>query len=439
MDKRTLGLALIRAYHHAAQLPAGNLSMSYVRPAFDAGRAMIFAERLRAQGNPISGQRAEGLAQFLGIPRHELVNVILPALYNAAVLDYRLDTNGELVGIEEYVGVTAQLLEQTATVFEEFSPTLACRACVVSGHVATQAPMTQRNHTDAVNAAGIPEPSVHEGISAASACGMLRAVNSPALGEDLIYNEYVWASGIVEVAGFLRQLPEHERETILGVVNEAAQSPGIAIPRLTTQAPDPNVLQGARRVGLVDSVKVRSRTGAGQTYAFSPLLERELSARHASDALHERKLVVAHILFGHEFGKPSTGRIDQPLVLLNALLRKGEVGPATAISTDYMLLESHGILRVRPASASSRSYLELVKEDVVRDARELLRKGQAFEEGGPDQGSAIEGLWLPGWFVPPEEDRASIPEAAEGVDELFDGLIQRLHEEASKVARDESF
>lgn len=437
VDERTVGLAIIRAYQHAARMPAGTLATSYVRPAFDAGRAMVFAERLRNQGNPLSRERVEGLAQFLGIAGHELVTVILPALSSAGVLEYGTDWEGNLQAVEEYVGVTGSLLAQTARVFEQFSPTPASRSAVISGHLAAQAPMTLRNHLDAVIATGIPEEPCKEGVRAAHAAGMLRTVDSP-LREKIVYNEHVWATGTVQIAGFLRGLPSDERGAILGIVNDAARNPGIALPQLAASAPDAAVLQGARRVGLVDSVKVRSRSGNSQTYAFSPLLEQELAARHATDALHERKLVVAHILFGHDFGRQSTGRIDDPVVLLNALLRKGVVGPATAITNDYMLLESYGIMRVRPATGS-RSYLEFVKEDVVKDARDLLRQGRTFAEAGGSPESTLEALWLPGSFVEPEADRPTAQEVGDAANELFDGIIQRMHDEAARATRDEHF
>src|SRR5207245_4694707 len=109
---------------------------------------------------------------------------------------------------------------------------------------------------------------------------------------------------------------------------------------------DQALLQEAERAGFIDAARVVTSTGARQHFAFSSALERQFAARGLTDALHERKLFVAHILFGHYFGFPGTGRIKDPLVLVRAFMNRGVVGPASAITTDYPLLETHGIVTV---------------------------------------------------------------------------------------------
>src|SRR5260370_38056550 len=119
------------------------------------------------------------------------------------------------------------------------------------------------------------------------------------------------------------------------------------------------MISSARKVGFLDTTRVVTRIGNETFFTFSPTLESGLPIT-STDVLHERKLFVAHILFGHRNASNATGRIQQPLVLVRALLREGEAGPATAINSDYPLLESHGIVRVKHSSISSRSYLSLV-------------------------------------------------------------------------------
>jgi hypothetical protein len=438
VNQRQFGLAIIRAYHHAAnRVPLGRLEAAYIRPAFFAGQAISLAERMRSQGDSLNGQTVENLAHFLGISPFELRQTFLPILKRAGIIDYVI-RNDEVLRVEEFVGVSAPLLVQTAQVFDEFGPRDVDRALVLSGQLAAHAPMVESNHIQAIISGGIEETDALEGLKAAAAVHLVRRQASRELNENIIYNEHVWSTGVVPISGFLRQLPSTERAVILGIVDAAATSPGIALPSLSASTANPGVLTAARKVGLIDTARVKSKTGQQQVYAFSPLLERDLAARNTTDALHERKLFVAHILFGHQFGAPATGRINDPVVLVNALLRKGEVGPATAITNDYLLLESFGILRAVPYR-SGMSTLKLIKEDVVRDGLGLLQKTLGASDRA-DASPEMAGLWLPGSFVPPEEDRRLITEGdSPEANELFEGVVRRLHDSAAKVTRGEEF
>lgn len=434
MNERDQGLAVIRAYHHGRVVTAGSLAASYLRSSFVAGQAMDLAERLRGQGSPVSGERVQLLASTVGLSPLELRSIVLPTLQTCGVVDFSRDGD-RIVGVEEYVGVSAPFLVQTARVFEALGPGAAERVLVLSGQLAAHAPLAESNHLEALAEAGFTDEEVAEGVRAAAAVRLVQRIDAP-FGESIIFNEHVWSTGVVEAAGFLRSLPSSERAVLLGVCTQASSRPGLALQDFSGVGAAP-VISRARRVGLLDTVAVKSRSGARQTYVFSPLIERELSLRHATDALHERKLLVAHIMFGHQFGQGATGKIRDPVVLVDRLLARGQVGPATAITNDYLLLEAHGIVRVEPTS-SGMSMLKLVKDDVVRDGLALLTRTLGARDSVQAPG-AIEGLWLPSSVDTPEADRSAIVEDDGEADELFKSVLSRLHEEAGKVIRDEQF
>ena len=110
----------------------------------------------------------------------------------------------------------------------------------------------------------------------------------------------------------------------------------------------------------------------------------------STDVAHERKLFVAHVLYGHRYASWGHGRIRDPLVLVRALIERGAVGPATSISHEYPLLESKGIVRVERGS-DGRGMLKLIKKDVARDSLDLLGQALADGEGAGGEGG-IEGL-----------------------------------------------
>ena len=208
---------------------------------------------------------------------------------------------------------------------------------------------------------------------------------------------------------------------------------GLALPGATVPA---SIVSGARRVGLIQAATVKSTaTGSPlqQTYLFPPLNVVEDGSRGITEALHERKLVAAHFMFGHEKALAGRGVIRSPVVLVNSLLRRGAVGPATNIGTDYHLLEAAGIVTVDPGT--SRPYLRLVKEDIVQDALGWLR--QIY--GGDDEFSTTISPSLPnspGEFVTPEVDQTGLVDD-EATNELADATILRLREEMARMQRGE--
>ena len=92
------------------------------------------------------------------------------------------------------------------------------------------------------------------------------------------------------------------------------------------------------------------------------------------------KIFLDSIRNGQYFGARLTGRILDPEVLLRALLNRGQVGPATAIGTDYMVAEKAGIIRVQRANGGNRAYMELRQEDTVRKVLEVVSSGTVEPE-----------------------------------------------------------
>jgi hypothetical protein len=162
---------------------------------------------------------------------------------------------------------------------------------------------------------------------------------------------------------------------------------------------------------------------------FSPLLENTDNLLVTTEALHQRKLFVAHILFGHEKALAGRGVVRDPIVLVEALLRKGWVGPASNIETDYHLLEAAGIVQVQEV-AGGRALLKLVKREIVEGGLGWLRQ----TAGGGGERAVPKLLRAPGAFVTPERDRAGLPDD-DAADELTRATVLRLREEAQRAAR----
>jgi hypothetical protein len=245
----------------------------------------------------------------------------------------------------------------------------------------------------------------------------------------VVFNPYVWGSSQVPIARFLRSLPPAERDALLGICEQASDRPGLALPALTGSSPA--MVASARKVGLVQAATVKSSANpiASQIYVFSPLLEDQDNLLVTTEALHQRKLFVAHILFGHEKALAGRGIVRNPVVLVEALLRKGWVGPASNIESDYHLLEKAGIVQVEEVRGG-RALLKLVKREIVESGLGWL---QQTASGGA-AGAVPRLLQAPGAFLTPEHDRAGLPDDA-AADELARAAVLRLRGEAHRAAR----
>jgi hypothetical protein len=171
-----------------------------------------------------------------------------------------------------------------------------------------------------------------------------------------------------------------------------------------------------------------------RSFAFSPGLERAIGGG-LTDATHERKLFVAHILNGHRYGHPGTGRIEYPIALVRALINKKAVGPTTAADKEYGLLEGAGIVRAEPVGGG-KSMLHLVKEDVAEESLALLRR--ALDEDPSQQADSVEKLWIPGSaMMSPERDRSRLQAPIGDEREMVQSTIERLREDIGRSTRGE--
>ena len=395
-----------------------------------AGKAMDLAMRIRRRGE-VDYATLKAFASFTGVSEFDLRTWCLPSLQEAGIIDI-LRSSSEVLGVEELVGVGAPILVQAAVLWRQNQPTVEERCGIASSDHLAYAPMGESQHRTILEQEGFP-PDIHQAVfGALRAVQMLRRQRSERLGEDVLYSPYVWGTEAVEIAEFMSNLPPNERDVLASLSRTALERPGTALEDVASNS---RLVAGARKVGLIDSTRVLTQGGSARSFAFSPALERQLHYG-ATDVAHERKLFVAHILYGHRYEMWGRGRIEHPLALVRALLNRGAVGPTTSIREDYPLLEAQGIVSVdvRP---DGRAFLHLVKSDVAEDSLELLQAalGDVDETGGDNP---LDALWLPGTFTTPERDRRQAPELeASDEAEVINATVERLRDDTQRTIRGE--
>lgn len=204
MNYDQIGRAVIRLYYHAGTRPISP-EIVMLGAAIKAGRFMEFAERIRRRGSELSHNQIIVFANLVGLDESDLRLVALPTLKRVGVLDYLIV--GGKISIDEYVGVSAPLLNQVASTWEALEPSVTERCALESIELATAAPLCEADHHAALELMGFSAETRGTALAALRAAGMVQRVQPSPSGGPIIYNEYVWGSGVVPNCSFSCQPP----------------------------------------------------------------------------------------------------------------------------------------------------------------------------------------------------------------------------------------
>jgi len=118
--------------------------------------------------------------------------------------------------------------------------------------------------------------------------------------------------------------------------------------------------------GIADPLRLNV-AGDTKSYLFSP--DASLN-REDKDHFDFVKTTLANFRFGEYYSKKA--QLNDLDAFLSSMIDRGFAGWAEPIGTDYKNLERAGIVKVRRV-APNRYRFWMLKEDVIRDAREILR------------------------------------------------------------------
>src|SRR5262249_38586507 len=103
------------------------------------------------------------------------------------------------------------------------------------------------------------------------------------------------------------------------------------------------------------------------------------------DCFHHAKMLLCCLKYGQLKSRPGRGKITDPIWIINALLRGGEVGPCTAIGQDYNVLEREGLISLCRAKdrGGKPYYMRLRKKEVGELAKQVLLYNRTITDAAP--------------------------------------------------------
>lgn len=375
MDRKTNGFWSIAARKHLKEF----VDYSDNADIFDrlnvAGKTGLFLGTIRGNKQLDNINKIEKMANQVGIKPIELHKIILPQLEVSSDKKVEIirDKAGNAIGIEEYVFDTQSTLEITGKVFEDLNPTDKEIIAVNTLEETKKVPYTQNEITEKMVQKGFAEADIKMSLDIADQFKLIRKVAKK--HDPIISNEYIWGSNNQRIALAVGELSKIQKDSLGSTIEEIQKCQGIPYENLTVA--DKELFNLAKRIGMINPIKIVTNRNVNKEFEFTQSAD-TLSA--SEDIFDDVRLLLASIRFGENYTEHST--IYDAQRFLSAWIRNGEVGPHDANSTDYIMLEKKGIAKVTYKSkqkwgyngyySAQGYYLELVKEDVAREALKFI-------------------------------------------------------------------
>lgn len=375
MDRKTNGFWSIAARKHLKEF----VDYSDNGDIFDrlnvAGKTGLFLGTIRGNKQLENIKKIEKMASQVGIKPIELHKIILPQLEESSdkKIEIHRDSLGNVTGIEEYVFDTQSTLEITGKVFEDLNPTDKEIITVNTLEETKKVPYTQNEITEIMVQKGFKENDINISLDIADQFKLIRKVAKK--NDPIISNEYIWGSNNQRIALAVGELGKIQKDSLGITIGEIQNCQGIPYENLTIA--DKKLFDLAKKIGMINPIKIVTNRNVNKEFEFTQSTN-WLPA--SEDIFDDVRLLLASIRFGENYTQHST--IYSAQKFLSAWIRNGEVGPHDANSTDYIMLEKKGIAKVVYKSKqkwgyngyynATGYYLELVKEDVAREALKFI-------------------------------------------------------------------
>lgn len=397
---------------------------SFLYGMSEAGRLGLFASAIKAEEHA-DINRIRFLAGHEGIGFHDLTTELLPWFEHAGLCEIRRNPSGEIQEVTSLVLAYRDLLGAVSDFYDSRTPSLEDQACLIVLEQANKLPTPESVIRQEV-AKQFGEEIANVALQLSKSFNMVTTKDG---GNDpLLYAPRVWTGLHDKASQALAPLEQTDREVLLHLIGRVRQSQGYPESLFKREASNNAVsylVEMAIGIGLVNRTELYLADGVKRSFLTTPHFYSDLADEFGEDMCDRVKIFLDSIRNGQYYGSAVTGRIHNPEVLLRALLNRGEIGPATAIGTDYMVAEKAGIIRVHRASAGRKAFMELGQEDTIRKVLEVVSSG-SVEPGAPHVNATH--LSAGRTFKSIEQGRAELGKSSGETAEIETEILRNLRE-----------
>lgn len=399
-----------------------------------AGKAGRFLGTIRGNKQLNNQEKIKKMGNIVGIQPTELNSIILPHIVKASEgkIEAKFDAMGRIIGIEEYIFTNEEVMEIAGKIFEQQEPSNMQRISIDIMDETKKLPYYQHEIIQKMMEGGFREEDIRKSIMIQEYFKLITKVSKSKNDNPIISNEYVWGRNHEKIAMAIADIDIVSKDNLKEIIEIVRNNQGYPLDKLKNI--DINILNLAKKVGMINATTIRTSRQVAKDFGFSPNMIEPLT--YNDDILDDVKLLLASIRFGENYTQYST--IEDSAKFLRSLIRYGDIGPHDANGTDYTLLEKKGIVRVvnKSKSVYSRYYqgyvnktgycLELVKKDVAEEALKIIESPQYNMQFDADIDN-FELVNTKGDFLTPEENRirlAEVPESMKEVEEYFNRVLR---------------
>jgi hypothetical protein len=381
-------------------------------PAFDAYEATMLAAKAGVLLSSIRSLRDIDGKQFdvyrrLARLRTREVQTVLQELERIGIVSVgtrSVDGKSEVHSVETTVHSRPAVFRAVGKLFQSLGPSDQERATLDVLELSLPVPIPRGEIMSRLAALGHSEAVTGAAIDHLVSLDLVGVTSETEGGEPILYNPYAYACPSLDVRRILKALKTVSYEKALAILEHVKTKPGIPLPA----GSDQNVLNLMIKMGLIDNSAILARGGAHKKeFPTLPhvwgVFGEDSESVLGEDLIDDSKLFLNSLRYGQFYSSSSRGRIADPRVLVDRLISRGEVGPATAIGEDYPLPLARGIVSIVESRLyAGRFHMQLRKTDVAEAVRDILEQSAILPEQPSITGDE---LGTTGDYFPPEVAR----------------------------------
>lgn len=377
------------------------------------------------------------IANNVGITgKAELVKLILPEIEKASDgrIELITDTVGNVTGLAEYMFEQSNVLQISGQVFENQDPSDIERIVVDTMDETKKIPYLQDDLIELLAKQSFSERDISLSLALQAQFRLIQILNKSKSQGAIVSNEYVWGKDHKKIAMAFSHLNVKEKEEIKQIIDIIQKVQGFPLEKMVPETIE--FLKLAKKIGMINPMTIKSARGVQKEFGFSAdLLKPE---EYQDDILDDVKLLLASIRFGENYTLHT--RIGDPKVFLSYLIKNGDIGPHDANSTDYIMLEKRGIVRVvqKTKNKFSSYYggyftrtgpcLELLRKDIAEEALKIISSPD-YKIPEDTEISNFGSIMDLNSSLSPEEYRINMGESTEAMNEVADYALRMLRGE----------
>lgn len=366
MEKKTLGAWVI---HHTYKLQGVSLTNSDYEQINFAGKCGIVLNAFAGSAeSELPNEKITALAKANSISLRMELPTILEELQRQRLID-KTDSGVAILGL-----TTAQVLENTADIFDEARPGSCEKAAIDLSEKVSDLPIEKKDASEYVSDTyQIPVSETDEILRQCEQIGFFDS--EEVLDESVYFNGNLFRREDITKANAILHSLSSEDERRVVELTERLKSFGCIAKIDAIGILGEQLYSKMCSIGFIDENSIGNESG---TFSFitRPASFTKFTNSAADDAFDLAKAFVTSLTYGMTSSPNGRGRIRMIDALMQKLINGSWVGPATAIGQDYKVLEMKGVVEVR-SSGDGRFIMRLLKKEVGQLALTVITEGEA--------------------------------------------------------------